>query len=213
MSATPGATTNSARSRAGGAAFDAAASAVAGGAAGAAPAAGAARGESVEATADRAARVVAGVGDPELPLVTLGDLGIVREVRQVDDGVVVTITPTYSGCPAMETIRADILAALRLAGFARAAVRTVLTPAWTTDWISDAGRAKLAAAGIAPPGPAPRRAAGPVPLVLGGRAEPVACPRCGSSETERISAFGATACRELRRCPACREPFEHVKEI
>ena len=161
----------------------------------------------------RAAAVVAGVGDPELPMLTLGDLGIVREVREGDDGVVVTITPTYSGCPAMEAIRDDILGALHLAGFARAAVRTVLTPAWTTDWISDAGRAKLAAAGIAPPGSAPRRAAGPVPLVLGARAEPVACPLCGSHATERVSAFGATACRELRRCTDCREPFEHVKEI
>jgi len=157
--------------------------------------------------------VVARVVDPELPMVTLGELGIVREVREEDGGVVVTITPTYSGCPAMEAIRDDILTALRTAGFARAGVRTVLTPAWTTDWISDAGRAKLAAAGISPPGPAPRRAGGPVPLVLAGRAEPVACPRCGSPDTERISAFGATACRELRRCPACREPFEHVKEI
>lgn len=146
-------------------------------------------------------------------MLTLGDLGIVREVREGDDGVVVTITPTYSGCPAMDAIRDDILRALRLAGFARASVRTVLTPAWTTDWVSDAGRVKLAAAGIAPPGPAPRRAAGPVPLVLGLRAEPVACPQCGSSATELVSAFGATACRELRRCPDCREPFEHVKEI
>jgi ring-1,2-phenylacetyl-CoA epoxidase subunit PaaD len=146
-------------------------------------------------------------------MVTLGDLGIVRDVHQGDDGVVVTITPTYSGCPAMEAIRDDILGALRLAGFARAAVRTVLTPAWTTDWISAAGRAKLAAAGISPPGPVPRRAAGPVPLVLGVRAEPVACPLCGSQQTERVSAFGATACRELRRCTDCREPFEHVKEI
>ena len=146
-------------------------------------------------------------------MLTLGDLGIVRDVREGDAGVVVTITPTYSGCPAMETIRDDILGALRSAGFARAVVRTVLTPAWTTDWISDAGRAKLAAAGIAPPGPAPRRVAGPVPLVLGAPTAPVACPRCGSPESEQISTFSATACRELRRCPACREPFEHVKEI
>jgi ring-1,2-phenylacetyl-CoA epoxidase subunit PaaD len=160
-----------------------------------------------------AAVVVAGVGDPELPMVTLGDLGIVREVQEGDDGVVVTITPTYSGCPAMDAIRDDILRALRVAGFSRAAVRTVLTPAWTTDWISEAGRAKLAAAGIAPPGPAPRRAAGPVPLVLGARAEAVACPLCGSAATELVSAFSATACRELRRCTECREPFEHVKEI
>jgi len=89
----------------------------------------------------------------------------------------------------------------------------VLSPAWTTDWISETGKAKLAAAGIVPPGAAPRRGAGPVPLVLGVRGEPVPCPRCGHAGTERISAFSATACRELRRCPACREPFEHMKEI
>jgi ring-1,2-phenylacetyl-CoA epoxidase subunit PaaD len=157
--------------------------------------------------------VVATVTDPELPMLTLADLGILRAVRDTGDAVVVTITPTYSGCPALEAIRDDIRAALRRAGFARAEVRTVLTPAWTTDWITEAGRAKLAAAGIAPPGPAPRRAAGPLPLVLGGRLEPVTCPHCGHPDTERIAAFSATACRDLRRCPACREPFEHVKEI
>ena len=160
-----------------------------------------------------AAEVVGTVADPELPMLTLGDLGIVRGVREGAEGVVVTITPTYSGCPAMETIRDDILGALRSAGFARAEVRTVLAPAWSSDWISDAGRVKLAEAGISPPGPVPRRAAGPVPLVLGARPSLVTCPHCGHRETERIAAFSATACRELRRCPACREPFEHVKEI
>jgi len=113
----------------------------------------------------------------------------------------------------MEAIRDDIVSALRDAGFGRAAVRTQLSPAWTTDWISESGKAKLAAAGISPPGAVPRRASVPVPLVLGLRGESIACPRCGCAETERISAFGATACRELRRCPACREPFEHMKEI
>nr|WP_285904642.1 1,2-phenylacetyl-CoA epoxidase subunit PaaD [Actinoplanes hotanensis] len=160
-----------------------------------------------------AAEVAATVTDPELPMVTLAELGILREVRQTGDGVEVTITPTYSGCPAMEAIRADLLRALHRAGYDRVSVRTLLAPAWTTDWISAEGRAKLAAAGISPPGPAPRRAAGPVPLKLGAREEPIACPRCGERQTERLAAFGATACRELRRCPACREPFEHVKEI
>ncbi|WP_438872720.1 1,2-phenylacetyl-CoA epoxidase subunit PaaD [Paractinoplanes pyxinae] len=160
-----------------------------------------------------AAEVAAAVTDPELPMVTLAELGILRDVRETEDGVEVTITPTYSGCPAMEAIRADLLRALRRGGFEKASVRTQLAPAWTTDWISAAGRAKLAAAGISPPGPAPRRAAGPVPLRLGLRDEPIACPRCGEPQTERLAAFGATACRELRRCPACREPFEHVKEI
>ena len=162
----------------------------------------------------RAAEIVATVTDPELPMVTLADLGIVREVRETGDGaVVVAITPTYSGCPAMAAIREDIVAALHRGGFGPVDVRTVLSPAWTTDWISESGKAKLAAAGIAPPGAAPKRAAGPVPLVLGLRAESVACPHCGHSPTEQIAAFSATACRELRRCPACREPFEHVKEI
>ncbi|SNY48837.1 ring-1,2-phenylacetyl-CoA epoxidase subunit PaaD [Paractinoplanes atraurantiacus] len=160
-----------------------------------------------------AADIAATVTDPELPMLTLAELGIIRDVEEGADGVVVTITPTYSGCPAMEAIRADLLAALRGGGFEQAQVRTVLAPAWTTDWISESGRAKLAEAGIVPPGPAPRRPAGPVPLTLGVRDDGVACPRCGQPRTEQITAFSATACRELRRCPACREPFEHVKAI
>ncbi len=159
-----------------------------------------------------AAALAATVTDPEMPMVTLADLGIIRDVREGDGGVVVTITPTYSGCPAMDEIRADLTRVLRDAGYPRVEVRTALTPAWTTDWITADGRRKLAAAGIAPPGPAPRRPAGPVPLVLG-RRRAVACPRCGHADTEQIAEFSATACRELRRCPACREPFEHVKEI
>ena len=160
-----------------------------------------------------AAAVAATVTDPELPMLTLADLGIIRDVRETSEGVVVAITPTYSGCPAMDAIRDDLTAALRGAGFDRVDVRTVLSPAWTTDWITEDGRAKLAAAGIAPPGPAPRRAAGPVPLVLEPHRDDVRCPHCGHAGTERIAAFSATACRELRRCPSCREPFEHVKEI
>ncbi|MDY7083826.1 MAG: 1,2-phenylacetyl-CoA epoxidase subunit PaaD [Actinomycetota bacterium] len=160
-----------------------------------------------------AAEVAATVTDPELPFLTLADLGILRDVHETDDGVEVTITPTYSGCPAMGAIETDLRRALHRAGYERARVRTSLAPAWTTDWISDEGKAKLAAAGIAPPGPAPHRRQGPVPLTLGIRDDRVACPRCGAGNTERLAAFGATACRELRRCPSCREPFEHVKEI
>jgi ring-1,2-phenylacetyl-CoA epoxidase subunit PaaD len=173
------------------------------------------RGLSAKTGAGRpsAAEVAAAVCDPELPMLTLADLGILRDVRQSGGDVVVTITPTYSGCPAMEAIRDDLTAALVGAGYRGVEVRTVLTPAWTTDWITAEGRAKLASAGISPPGAAPQRAAGPVPLVLGVRAETVRCPHCGHAETERIAAFSATACRELRRCPSCREPFEHVKEI
>ncbi|MEU4694659.1 1,2-phenylacetyl-CoA epoxidase subunit PaaD [Actinoplanes sp. NPDC023714] len=160
-----------------------------------------------------AAQVVASVVDPELPMVTLAELGVVREVREEGATVVVTVTPTYSGCPAMESIRSDIRFSLLRAGYAEVDVRTVIAPAWTTDWISESGRRKLAEAGIAPPGPAPRRAAGPVPLTLTTRPVAVACPRCGHAETSVVTPFGATACRELRRCPACREPFEHMKEI
>ena len=160
-----------------------------------------------------AAAVAARVTDPELPMVTLADLGILRGVDESGNGVVVTITPTYSGCPAMRTIQDDLTEALRGAGYERVEVRTVLSPAWTTDWITAAGREKLAAAGISPPGAAPRRGAGPVPLTLTPNRRVIACPQCGHPDTEEIAAFSATACRSLRRCPVCREPFEHVKEI
>ncbi|MFI1990320.1 1,2-phenylacetyl-CoA epoxidase subunit PaaD [Actinoplanes sp. NPDC020271] len=160
-----------------------------------------------------AEQVVGAVTDPELPMVTLAELGIVREVHQHGDGVTVTITPTYSGCPAMETIREDIAAALRSAGFGAIEVRTVLAPAWTTDWITESGRRKLAEAGIAPPGAAPRRASGPIPITLTPRTDAIRCPLCGSARTDAVATFGATACRELRRCADCREPFEHMKEI
>ncbi len=154
------------------------------------------------------------VTDPELPLLTLADLGVLRDVRVERDGaVVVEITPTYSGCPAMGVMRADLVHALHDAGFDVVDVRTVLAPAWSTDWITAAGRRKLAEAGIAPPGPAPTRPDGPVPLELGPSRRTASCPLCGSADTEEISEFSATACKALRRCRSCREPFEHVKEI
>jgi ring-1,2-phenylacetyl-CoA epoxidase subunit PaaD len=153
------------------------------------------------------------VTDPELPMLTLADLGVLRDVRVEDGTVVVEITPTYSGCPAMGVMRADLLQALRRAGFPDIDVRTVLSPAWSTDWISADGRRKLAAAGIAPPGQAPVRGAGPVPLQLGPSRRTAACPQCGSPDTVEQSEFSATACKALRRCLACGEPFEHVKEI
>lgn len=162
--------------------------------------------------ARRARHVAEQVPDPELPMLTLADLGVLRGVELTEDGTVVArLTPTYSGCPAMAEMRADVAARLRDAGYARVEIRTVLDPPWTSDWITPAGRRKLAEHGIAPPGPAPRP--GPVPLVLSPTRQAVSCPRCGSADTEETSRFGATSCKALWRCRACREPFEYVKEI
>ncbi|MFE5211580.1 1,2-phenylacetyl-CoA epoxidase subunit PaaD [Streptomyces sp. NPDC056600] len=164
--------------------------------------------------ARRARHVAEQVPDPELPMLTLADLGVLREVELGEDGTVVaSLTPTYSGCPAMAEMRAGVAARLRDAGFGRVEVRTVLDPPWTTDWITPEGRRKLAEHGIAPPGPAPRHASGPVPLTLTPTRRRVSCPRCGSADTEETSRFGATSCKALWRCLACREPFEYVKEI
>jgi ring-1,2-phenylacetyl-CoA epoxidase subunit PaaD len=155
--------------------------------------------------------VAAGTPDPELPLLTLADLGILREVEEREGGVVVSITPTYSGCPALREITADLTGRLRAAGYREVEIRTRLVPPWSSDWITESGRAKLARAGIAPPAPAARHA-GPIPLAFG-RPPAVACPRCGSPETTQTAAFGATACKSLHRCAACAEPFEAVKPI
>jgi ring-1,2-phenylacetyl-CoA epoxidase subunit PaaD len=157
--------------------------------------------------------IAASVPDPELPMVTLADLGILRGVD--DDGrtVTVTITPTYSGCPAMREISHDLRHRLQRAGFADITVRTSLAPAWSSDWITAEGRTKLAAAGIAPPNPAGPRPSGPIPLTLVARPRTVSCPRCGSTTTRETSAFSATACKALYRCTTCDEPFEYVKEI
>lgn len=167
----------------------------------------------VTALEDRLRGVVADVMDPEIRVVTIEDLGILRGVDVAWDGrVTVTITPTYTGCPAMDVIRADIAAAVHGAGYADVEVETVLSPAWTTDRITDQGRARLAAAGIAPPSPV--RAHTPVLLTLAGRrpgADAPACPRCGSADTTELSRFGSTACKSLWRCQACTEPFDHVK--
>lgn len=157
--------------------------------------------------------VVARVVDPEMPMLTLDDLGVVRGVDVDGDAVTVTITPTYSGCPAIEAMRDDLRSSLTAAGYARVEVRTVLSPPWSTDWISADGRRSLAEAGIAPPGAATARPAGPIPLTLTAPPSVVACPRCGSAATEELSRFGPTPCTALRRCPSCREPFEHMKEI
>jgi ring-1,2-phenylacetyl-CoA epoxidase subunit PaaD len=157
--------------------------------------------------------VAATVPDPELPMVTLADLGILRSVDDDGHTVTVTITPTYSGCPAMREISHDLRHQLTVAGWGEVVVRTALAPAWSSDWITAEGRAKLSAAGIAPPNAVAQRAAGPIPLTLVARPRTVACPRCGSLETRETSAFSATACKALYRCGVCDEPFEYVKEI
>jgi ring-1,2-phenylacetyl-CoA epoxidase subunit PaaD len=155
--------------------------------------------------------VAAGTPDPELPMLTVAELGILRAVDATADGVLVTITPTYSGCPAMREISADITRRLTRAGFADVTIRMQLAPAWTSDWITADGRRKLSEAGIAPPPAAPRRH-GPVPLTLGLPAAEQ-CPRCGSSRTRRTAQFSATACKSLYRCEECGEPFEAVKAL
>ncbi len=142
--------------------------------------------------------------DPEIPVLTIADLGVLRDVAERDGIVEVTITPTYTGCPAMSVIALEVELALARAGIEGGRVRTVLAPAWTTDWLTAEGRRKLADFGIAPPAATGSRRA------LFGE-EQVACPRCGSAETEQISAFGSTACKALWRCRACREPFDAFK--
>lgn len=166
------------------------------------------------ANSTRAAEVADLAGavlDPELPVVTIGELGIVRGAEIRDGRAVVTITPTYSGCPAMHAIRADIAAALRAAGYADCEIHTVYAPAWTTDWVTETGRAKLAAAGIAPPGAAARPGEGARPVLPLLPPPAPSCPRCESRRVEEISRFGPTACTALWRCLACAEPFEHMK--
>jgi ring-1,2-phenylacetyl-CoA epoxidase subunit PaaD len=153
--------------------------------------------------------VAATVPDPEVPVLTIEDLGVLRDVLLDDDGHVrVTITPTYSGCPAMDTIRADVVSALAEHGYDDVEVVLVLSPAWTTDWMSEEGRRKLLDYGVAPPERGPRQHAGPIPLTLSLR-----CPQCGSPDTRELSRFGSTACKSLWVCNACREPFDHFKAL
>jgi ring-1,2-phenylacetyl-CoA epoxidase subunit PaaD len=159
-----------------------------------------------------ARRIAASVPDPELPMLTLADLGILRDVSVIGQRVTVSLTPTYSGCPALAEMSRDVAARLAAAGFTDVEVRTVLSPPWSTDLISADGRRKLAEAGITPPRSAPK-SDGPVPLTLFASGPPVDCPQCGSADTALTSTFSGTACKDLRRCRACGEPFEHVKEV
>jgi len=145
------------------------------------------------------------VKDPEVPVISVRELGVLREVQVIDGKVLVTITPTYTGCPAMDTMKADIEAELRSAGIIDFEIKQVLAPAWTTDWISEVGKAKLKAYGIAPPEKSADIRA------LKGAQPVVECPQCGSTDTMMISAFGSTACKALWKCNACLEPFDQFK--
>lgn len=184
-------------------------------------------GAAADARIARAWDVLAGVLDPEVPVVSVCDLGIVRDVRAADggDGIVVMMTPTYSGCPATEVIEHSLRDALEGAGLGPVTVRTQRAPAWTTDWITPEGRRKLLGYGIVPPctvagsqasapsAPSDARAGVPLRFVPHRAAPRLICPRCESADTERLAAFGSTACKALYRCRACGEPFEHFKPI
>jgi ring-1,2-phenylacetyl-CoA epoxidase subunit PaaD len=158
---------------------------------------------------ERVMQLLGGIPDPEIPVISIVELGIVRDVAFEGEAVIVTITPTYSGCPAMHAIEADVRALLGAEGYGRVELKTQLAPAWTTDWMPEAARARLREYGIAPPmgqaGSDTHR------ITLHGRSVP--CVRCGSTHTERLSAFGSTACKALYRCLDCMEPFDYFKPI
>lgn len=149
--------------------------------------------------------ILESVFDPEIPVLSVIDMGIIRDIQILEDGVLVKITPTYTGCPAMHLIEMNVRAALEQKGL-QVRIETVLSPAWTTDWMSERGKLNLKNYGIAPPG-------GKAVLRAEAFAEsqPVVCPRCGSNHTEKISEFGSTACKALYRCLDCREPFDYFK--
>lgn len=153
-------------------------------------------------------RIVSTVSDPEIPILSIEDLGIVRDVSLNDDVIEVVITPTYVGCPAMDTISEDIFKALGDEGYTKVNIKTALSPAWTTDWLTDTGREKLLSIGIAPPneGSQTKRS-------LMSRDTPARCPKCRSTHTECVSEFGSTACKALYRCTSCLEPFDYFKCI
>lgn len=150
--------------------------------------------------------ILESVSDPEIPVLSVLDLGVVREVNTDDNAVEVVITPTYSGCPAMNTIEVNIRAALQENGYENVTIRTILSPAWTTDWLTESGREKLRMYGIAPPvqGSTDKNA-------LFQEVREVSCPRCNSTDTEMVSQFGSTACKSLYRCKSCLEPFDYFK--
>lgn len=156
--------------------------------------------------------IAARVADPEIPVISIEDLGVLRDVTLTEDGSVrVTITPTYSGCPAMQEIADDIRRELQREGYADVSVDVVLSPAWNTDMITERGRQALREYGIAPPGQ--RQVSGPVLVPLSRRPETPACPQCGSTQTQEVSRFGSTSCKALYRCTACLEPFDYFKVL
>lgn len=157
---------------------------------------------------DEAWRIAAAVTDPEVPVLTLEDLGVLRAIELDGERVIVTLTPTYSGCPAMETMRDDVILALTAAGFGDVEVKLTLTPAWTTDWMTDAGKQKLIDFGIAPPTGRSAIGQGPIRLRMA-----VKCPRCASLDTREVARFGSTSCKALYECRACLEPFDHFKVL
>jgi ring-1,2-phenylacetyl-CoA epoxidase subunit PaaD len=162
----------------------------------------------------RAWSVLQQVLDPEVPALSVCELGIVREVNDRGDALEIVVTPTYSGCPATEVIERQILQAIEAAGLGSARLRLQRAPAWSSDWISEEGRRKLREYGIAPPAPASTEATLPIHSIRRrGAPVAVACPRCGSTETRSLSAFGSTACKALYRCLKCLEPFEYFKPI
>jgi ring-1,2-phenylacetyl-CoA epoxidase subunit PaaD len=157
---------------------------------------------------ERASAAAGSVLDPEVPVLTIAALGVLRDVTVDTDGrVTVTVTPTYSGCPAMDVIRRDVEDAVRAAGFPDVEVRTVLSPAWTTDWMTDQGRQALSDYGIAPPQHRPSTT-GPIRVSLS-----VRCPQCDSADTRELSRFGSTACKSMWACNSCLEPFDHFKDF
>ncbi len=165
----------------------------------------------LETSLDQARAVAASVTDPELPMLTLEDLGVLRDVSYDENGcLVVALAPTYSGCPAMATMRDDVVRSLNLEGFQDVAVRVSLSPPWTSDWITDRGRKLLASHGISPPGPASSKT---TMLSLAPTRRSLTCPRCCSHEVRLTSEFGSTACKAMYRCASCLEPFDHIKEI
>jgi len=148
-------------------------------------------------------KLLSNVVDPEIPVLTLQDLGVLRDISVNNGEVIVTITPTYAGCPALDVMRSDIEDTLTRAGHQLIRVKTSLSPAWTTDWMSDSGREKLRAYGIAPP----------AMTSCGQQLDEIACPQCGSADVQKISEFGSTACKALYQCQQCREPFDYFKCI